>query len=113
MDGYSSYLKGLPPAPPYRRTVWNVWDRPENGNPVPLYTKLKQMGGILETEKRAAKILSAADGAKTYKTKSGGYIEVMPGSYCDEYVIVEIAPQNAQAYQEYRRPLPLWAYLMG
>lgn len=107
MSGYDSYLAGFKPAPPYTREVLSPWEVRA------LFPWMRKRGGMPETEARTAKILSAADGAKTYKTASGGYMEVMQDKMSGEYIIVEIAAEHAQEYKDYQQPLPFWAWSMG
>lgn len=108
MDGYSSYLKGFEPKPQYTRTVIHPWSMSK-----PLFPWLEDRGVIVESEQRTAKILSAADGAHTFSTKDGGFVEVMQDKATAEYIIIEISPNDAEAYKRYKAPLPLWAYLQG
>lgn len=107
MDGYESYLSGFRAAPEYKREVLY----PNFGEP--LNTILITRGVMVETEKHSAKILSAADGATSYKMTNGGIAEVMPEKYSGSAVIVTIPPEQVKKYRSYQAPLPFWAWSMG
>lgn len=108
MTGYESYLSSFPPEPEHTRVV--VYPTFEQ----PLNAWLRAHGVLVETRRRVgAKILSASDGAEVYQTEDGGAVEVMPDTWSGAEVVVFIPPDQMDAYQRYRPPLPFWAWSMG
>lgn len=107
MNGYESYLSGFEPAPEYTCEV--VYPYFAN----PLNAILRDRGVLVETAKRSAKILSAADGATSYQMADGGIAEVMPDCFSGSVVVVIINPEQIPAYRRYKAPLPFWAWSVG
>lgn len=108
MTGYDAYLKGFTAPPKYERIVWHPWAEGKS-----LSTWLNAQGAVPNSERLNPKILSAADGAKTYSTKRGGFIEVMQDMYSGEYIAIIIPADQAQKYKKYASPLPFWLWCMG
>lgn len=108
MSGYESYLAGFNPAPPYTRETWHPW-----AEGIALYPWIEQHGGMPDTESRETKILSAMDGAKSYKCVDGGYFEVMQDMQSEYYIVIRIAAEHSKEYEAYEKPLPFWAYISG
>lgn len=107
MNGYESYLNGFQAVPEYTREVlYPSFDEPLNA-------MLKKRGIMVETEAYSAKILSAADGATSYKMTDGGVAEVMPDKYSGCAVVVTIQPDQVPSYKAYNSPLPFWLWSMG
>ena len=107
MSGYDSYLNGFKPAPQHTREVLY----PYFG--CPLCQMLRDRGVLVESERRGAKILSAADGAKSYRTEDGGIAEVLTDKYSGASVVVIVPPELVKDYRDYQAPLPFWAWSMG
>ena len=107
MDGYSSYLASLPAKPDYTREVMYKLPRP-------LYSYLASIGVDVDSESRHTKILCNLDSfAASYRTNSGGVMEVKIEPDNGVYVFIEISASDIKAYNDYIVPLPLWAYLAG
>lgn len=107
MNGYESYFSSFPPEPKHTRVV--VYPTFEQ----PLNAWLRAHGVLIETQRIEAKLLSAADGATTYRMENGGIAEVMPDKYSGAEVILIIPPDQVQVYHRYRAPLPFWAWSTG
>lgn len=107
MTGYDSYVSSFPSKPGYTREVLYP------GINAPLYVQLRSRGILVETEKRGAKILSAADGAVSYQVDGGGVAEVLTDRYSGTAVLITVPVDQVDAYIKYHAPLPFWAWCSG